>query len=212
MLFFFFFSEPYYRVKIRINFECPSGQNPSLDDLNEFLDAVSRIHEFAIINTQPEYLENNKSTNQDLKVFEYHKLEVLQFCRKNPFDLELSFFILKEGLVTYWPFIKALIFMCKRYGSNSTHLIGTINFMRIHFDLFFERLMSNVIFNKLFGLDKKYNDKEKLFTKLISNLLRLMSDPKFRMFYNKICMNFLNITSLVSSVEELKEEIDLLND
>jgi hypothetical protein len=212
MLFFFFFQEPYHKVKINLTFQAPNGENPSLEELNEFLDAISKLHEYAILNTQPEYFENHKPSIHNAKVFEYHKLEVTQICRKNPFDVKLTFFIIKEGLITYWPIIKAFMSLCKRYGKNANHLDGSIEYLRMQFERFFDIFILNSILSKLFGFLKIYNDKEKLLEKLRSNLSRLMSDPKFREYYDKICSTSITITNLVSSVESINERIDLLND
>jgi hypothetical protein len=212
MLFFFFSQEPYYKVKIKMTFQAPEGQNPSLEELNEFLDAISKLHEYAILNTQPEYFENHKPSIHNSKVLEYHKLEVTQICRKNPFDVELTFYIIKEGLITYWPMIKALLFLCRRYGKNSNQLSGTIEYLRNQFERFFDLLMINSTLSKLLVFLKIYDDKEKLFEKLSSNLSRLMSDPKFREYYDKFCSTSIIITNLVSIVEDLNEKMDLLND
>lgn len=211
MFFFFFFEEPYYKVQIKMTFQAPKGQNPSLDELNEFLDSVSKLHEYVILNTQPEYMESNRQTLHNSKVFDHHKLQVTQICRKNPFDIELTFYIIKEGLITYWPMIKALLFLCKRYGKNTNHLSGTIEHMRMQLERLFDRLMLNSVLSRLSGFLKIYDNKEKLFEKLSSNLLRLMSDKKFRECYDKFCSTSITIISLVSNVEELDEKIDLLN-
>ena len=195
-----------------MTFQAPIGENPSLEELNEFLDAVSKLHEYAILNTQPEYLENHKPSIHNSKVLNYHKLEVTQLCRKNPFDLELTFYIIKEGLITYWPLIKALMSHCKRYGKNMNHLLSTIENLRLQLEILFDRLMSNSVLSRLFGFLKIYESKGKLFEKLSSNLLRLLSDPKFTEYYDKFCSTSITITNLVSIVEELNEKTDLLND
>jgi hypothetical protein len=209
---FFFFPEPYYKVKINMSFQAPNGENPSLEELNEFLEAVSKLHEYAILNTQPEYMESHRKTLHNSKVLDYHKLELTQICRKNPFDLELTFFIIKEGLITFWPMIKTLLFLCKRYGKNANHLSGTIEYLRMQFERFFDRFISNSALSKLLEFLKIYDDKEKLFQRLSSNLSRLMHDPKFREYYDKFCSTTITITNLISSVESINERIDLLND
>ncbi len=195
-----------------MTFEAPKGQNPSLDELNEFLDAVSKIHEYVILNTQPEYFENHKPSIHNSNVFDYHKLKVTQICRKNPFDLELTFYIIQEGLITYWPMIKALLFLCRRYGRNANQLSGTIEYLRNRFERFFDRFMLGSVLSKILSFLKIYDDKERLFEKLSSNLSRLMSDPKFREFYDKFCSTSITITNLISLVEDLNEKLDLLND
>jgi hypothetical protein len=198
-----------------MTFQAPEGQNPSLEGLNEFLDAISKLHEYAILNTQPEYFENHKPSIHNSKVFDYHKLEVTQICRKNPFDLVLTFYIIKEGLITYWPMIKSLLFLCQRYGKNTNQLTGTIEYLRNQFERFFDRFMSDSVLSKLLAFLKIYDDKERLFEKLSSNLSRLMTDPKFREYYDKFCSTSITITKLVSEVEDLKElvgDLDLLTD
>jgi hypothetical protein len=212
MLFFFFQPKPYHKVKIKITFEAPKGQNPSLDELNEFLYAISKIHEYVILNSQPEYFENHKPSIHNSKVFDYHKLEVTQICRKNPFDVELTFYIIKEGLITYWPLIKTLLFLCKRYGKNTNQLSGTIEYLRNQFERFFDGFMLDSVLSKLLAFLKIYDDKERLFEKLSSNLSRLMTEPKFREYYDKFCSTSITITSLVSEVKDLDEKLDLFNE
>jgi hypothetical protein len=118
LLFFFIYPDRYRKITIKLKFEASKGQNPNLEELNEFLGALSAMHEEVIIKTQPEYRENKRISLHNIQVLDHHKLDVINICRKNPFDLELTFFILREGLLTYWPLIKALFKFCKRYGRN----------------------------------------------------------------------------------------------
>jgi len=213
MLFFFFFKEPYYKVKIKMTFQAPNGENPSLEELNEFLDAVSKLHEYAILNTQPEYADiKGPLMMNTAKVLDYHKLEVNHLCRKNPFDIELTFYLVQEGLITYWPFIKALMEICKRYGKNVKSLEETLQNIRTFFDELYAKYHRNLLLSALSSVLRYFDDNTKLFEKISRKFTLLMANPKFKDYYDKFCSTSITITSLVSLVEDLSEKIDLLND
>jgi hypothetical protein len=201
------------KVTIQITFQTPTGGNPSLEELTEFLDAVSKIHEYAILNTQPEYADIKTSIMMNTsKVLDYHKLEVKQICRKNPFDIELSFYLVQEGLITYWPFIKALMEICKRYGKNINSLQETLQNIHNLFDLLYSKYHRNLILSLLSRSLKYLDDKTELFEKINQKFTLLITNKMFRKYYEKFCSTSITVTNLVSLVEDLNEKLDLLND
>lgn len=214
MLFFFFlFQEPYYKVKINMTFQAPNGQNPSLEEFNEFLDAVSKLHEYAILNTQPEYADiKGPLMMNTAKVLDYHKLEVRHICRENPFDIELTFYLVQEGLITYWPFVKALMEICKRYGHNVNNLEETLQDIRTFFDELYAKYHRNFLLSHLSTSLKYLDDRTKLFERISRKFNLLMAHQMFRKYYDKFCSTSITITNLVSLVEDLNEKMDLLND
>jgi hypothetical protein len=212
MLLFFFFQKPYYQVKIKMSFEAPKGKNPSLEELNSFLDALSNLHEYAILSTQPEYMDVKGPILTARKVLDYHKLEVKQICRKNPFDLELTFYIIQEGLITYWPFIKALIRMCKRYGRTANNLEETLSEIKRLFDELYSKYYRIAFISSIIRVLKIFDERTQLFEKLMSNLKHLMSDRKFREYYDLFCSSAIAITSIISFVDEFDESLELFKE
>jgi hypothetical protein len=201
------------KVTIQMTFEAQKGQNPSLEELNEFLDAVSKVHEYAILNTQPEYADiKTPIMMNNSKVLDYHKLEVKHLCRKNPFDIELTFYLVQEGLITYWPFIKALMEICKRYGKNVNILEETFQNIRALFDYLYAKYHRNLLLSLLSRSLRYLDDRTELFEKISRKFTLLMANHKFREYYDKFCSTSITITNLVSLVEDLNEKIDLLND
>ena len=85
-MFFFFFgsAKKYNKVNLQINFKAPNDEDPSLEEFNEFLDAVTTLHEQIIIYTQPEYFNTSPLTRQ---ILEQHKLKIEHICHKNPYML-----------------------------------------------------------------------------------------------------------------------------
>jgi hypothetical protein len=213
LFFFFFFNKDYHQVKIKMTFEAPKGENPSLDELNEFLDAVSKLHEYVILQTQPEYADIKTPIMMNTsKVLDYHKLEVKHLCRKNPFDIELTFYLVQEGVVTYWPIIKALLEICKRYGKNINSLKETLQNIRNLFDALYAKYHRNLLLS-VFSKSLKYlDDRNELFEKISRKFTLLMSNSKFREYYDKFCSTSITITSLVSEVEDLDEKLELFNE
>jgi hypothetical protein len=201
------------KVTIQMTFQAPSGENPSLDELNEFLDAVSKLHEYVILQTQPEYADiKTPIMINTSKVLDYHKLEVRHICRENPFEIELTFYLVQEGLITYWPFIKALMEICKRYGKNVNNLEETLQNIRAFFDDLYAKYHRNLLLSLLSSSLKFLDDRTKLFERISRKFTLLMSNPMFRNYYDKFCSTSITITNLVSLVEDLNEKMDLLND
>jgi hypothetical protein len=143
------------------------------------------------------------------KVLDHHKLEVKHICRKNPFDLELTFYIVKEGLITYWPCIQALIFACKHYGKSVNNLKETLSYIKEIFNQLYQKFYQNNFLSSLTYALNIFEDKTKLFEKLNSNFMRLMSDRKFREHYDFFCSTSITIKSVVSEVEDFGEILDL---
>jgi hypothetical protein len=200
------------QVKINISFAAPKGKNPTLDELNSFLLAISNLHELTILSTQPEYLDSKRHMPLVSKVFDYHKLEVTQICRKNPFNLDISFYIIQEGLITYWPFIKGLMSFCNRYGKTSNNLELTLLVIQRFLNELYLKYYRNRVTLSLPSIFRIFEDETKLLEKLNSNFIRLISDLKFRKYYDFICSTSITITSLISTVEELNEKFDLMED
>ena len=201
------------KVTIQITFQTPTGGNPTLEELTEFLDAVSKIHEYVILQTQPEYADiRTPIIINASKVLDYHKLEVKHLCRKNPFDIELTFYLVQEGLITYWPFIKALMEICKRYGKNVNSLEETLQIIRAFFDELYAKYHRNLLLSLLSKSLRYLDNKTELFEKISRKFTLLMANQIFRKYYDKFCSTSITITNLVSLVEDLNEKIDLLND
>jgi hypothetical protein len=194
LLFFFFYPKRYQKVTIKMTFAAPNGQNPNLEDLNEFLGALSAIHEAVILNSQEEYKENKKNLFNNVQILDHHKLSVIHICRKNPFDLELTFYILKEGLLTYWPLIKALFSFCRKYGRNHNQLEQNALLLNTFIDDLSNRL------RKLLNLPENEN-----FESLSNIYNKLMKDKNFKRLYDMFCSTALTITSLISKAEDLND-------
>ncbi len=194
LLFFFFYPKSYQKVTIKITFAAPEGQNPNLEELNEFLGALSTIHEEVILNSQPEYKENKRTPLHSVQVLEHHKLNVIHICRKNPFDLELTFYILREGLLTYWPLIKALFLFCKKYGRNHNQLEQNALLLKTFNDNLTNRL------RELLNLPENENYES---LSIIYN--KLMTNKNFKRLYDMFCNTALTITSLTSKAEDLDD-------
>lgn len=199
------------KVTIKLSFEAPKGTNPSFGELNSFLDAISNLHEYAILFTQPEYMDVKRPILTASKVLDYHKLEIKQICRKNPFDLELTFYIIQEGFITYWPFIKALIRICKRYGKTANNLEETFSEIQGLFEELYRKYYRNAFLSSIVRVLEIFDERTKLFERLSANFTRLMSDRKFREYYDLFCSTTITITSVISWVEDLNEKTDLFN-
>jgi hypothetical protein len=201
------------KVTLKMTFQAPLGQNPSLEELSEFLEAVSKIHEYVILNTQPEYADIQSSLMLNTsKVLDHHKLEVKHLCRKNPFDIELTFYLVQEGLIAYWPFIKALIQICKRYGKNINSLEESLQSNRVLFDDLYEKYHRNYFLSALSISLRYLDDKTKLFEKISRKFNKLMINKLFRDYYDKFCSTSITITKLVSLEEDFHQKVDLMND
>jgi hypothetical protein len=210
ILFFFFNPEiEYKKVNIKVSFSAPKGKNPSIEELHSFLAAVSNLHEYAILSTQPEYMDDKRPVQLNSKVLDHHKLEVKHICRKNPFDIELTFYIVKEGLITYWPFIQAFFFVCNRYGKSINNLKETLSYIKEIFNQLYQKFYINNSLSRLTLALSIFEDQTKLFEKLSSNFMRLMSDRKFREYYDFFCSTSIIIKSVVSEVEDFGEILDL---
>jgi hypothetical protein len=202
LLFFFFNKESYIKVSIKMRIEAPKGQNPSLEELNEFLQALNGVHEFIITNTQAEYKAAKKpnSFSKEPPILEYHKLNVVQICRKNPFDLEFTFYILRDGLISYWPIIKAMFTFCKKFGRNHNDLFQNLIVVRVYFDNLLSSLGTNTdkTADSFDSLNQIYN--------------KLMMNEKFRSYYDVFCKTTLRIDQFTSNSEELNFDVDFLGD
>jgi hypothetical protein len=195
-------------ITLKITFELPKGQNPTFEEFNDFLSAISKLHEYVIVNTQPEYFDTgHPSTRQ---ILDWHKMEVSHICRKNPFELVLTFQLLQEGIATYWPFLKALIAFCKRYGRNSNDLIESMELLRAFFDELYERYHNPDFSSRISSFLKPFEKKISLLEKINKRFTRLLSDRGFRVFYDKFCSTTITISELVSVVEVLNLSHDFL--
>lgn len=198
------------KVSIHITFEAPNGENTSLDELNDFLNAVSKLHEQVIFSTQPEYLGSSKLS----QILDYHQLEVEHICRKNPFDIILTFHIVQEGLITYWPFIKALIKFCKRYGKNSNQLEFSLENLRDYIIELFENLHRPGFLSRFSSKLRIFDNSENLLSKMNENLFKLLTNKSFRFYYDHFCTTAITITDFVSTIEKINniDKCDFLKD
>lgn len=199
------------KVKFQLTFEAPKGENPNLEEFNEFLTALSNIHEQVVLYTQPEYFDALPSTRQ---VLDYHKLKIEKLCRKNPFDITLTFQIIQEGLITYWPIIKALIYFCKKYGKNSTDLEKTLAEFRRFFYGIYDKLYRLNHLSSFYPVLKVFDNKDNLFAKMNKNFTRMMTSRAFKVNYDKFCNTAITITDFVSIIEEINgvKEHDFFKD
>ena len=183
-----------------------------MQELADFLLAISKIHEFAILNSQTEYTPEFTTNQNRIRIFPFHDLETITFCRKNPFEVELSFCTLKEGVVNYLTFLKVLLFICKRYGKNSNELSISIDNLRLLMNRISECLISNELISKYLELLNNNLDLETYLENLNDKLQKTLRNEAFRKHYNKICRTSLTITRLVSSVPEMNETFDFFRE
>ncbi len=210
-MFFISHNANYINVNLKLTFKAPEGENPSLEEFNEFLTAVSNLHEQVILHTQPEYFGTLPASRQ---LLDYHKLKIEKLCRKNPFDITLTFQIIQEGLITYWPFIKALIYFCKKYGKNSTDLEKTLEEFRRFFNGLYDKLYRLDYIRSFYPSLKLFNNKDNLFEKMNRNFTRMMTSRAFKVNYDKFCTSAITITDFVSIIEEINgvKEHDFFKD
>jgi len=202
------FSEFYVKAHIKISFTTEEIKNPSLKELGDFLMAISKIHEFTILNSQNEYTQEFTTFKNRIRIFPFHELETITFCRKNPFDMELCFYISKEGVVSYMTFLKVLLFICKRYGENSNEISISIDNLRLLMIRIGECLKSNELISKHLELLNNNLYLETYLENLNDKLQKILTKEAFRKHYNQICRTSLTITRLVSSVPEMNETFD----
>jgi hypothetical protein len=140
---------------LNLTFEAPKGANPSLDELNLFFDAISKLHEYAKFASQPEYFNSSFGT-RIFKILPAHELKVSQLCRKNPFEITMVIHIVHEGIVTYWPLIKMLVKCCERYGADVNTLHQNIEETRQFFEELYEKFVKNSEYSIFFDELKVY--------------------------------------------------------
>ena len=206
VLFFFFFDFPknYNKVNLSLTFEAPKGENPNLEEFNEFLDAVSKLHEQIILYTQPEYLNTSPNSRQ---ILDHHKLKIDTLCRKNPFEISLTFHIIQEGIIAYWAFLKALIYFCKKYGKNTDELLVSFNSFKELFSNLYDKFYRKTFLSSLFSGLKIFDNVEHLFEKANTNFIKMMSSRTFKVNYDKFCKTAINITDLISIIQ-LKDKTE----
>jgi hypothetical protein len=205
-LFFFFGKSNYAEIKLEITFEGLKGKNTSMEDFNEFMISLEEIHKAVIINTQPEYHTNNKtySAHNNTVILEYNKLKIEKLCRNNPFTLVLTFFIFKNGIASYWIFMKFLVKMCKRYGKDTDKLLATIETFKTDFIRLYDKFYIVIPFSKELNL---FADKNKLYEKINISVYRLLSNKEFSKHYNTICNTTITITNFISHIEDNTDEV-----
>jgi hypothetical protein len=191
---FMFFFKGYHHIKIELTFSTPKGTSPTLEEFNEFLHSLNKLHEHIILNTQPEYLGSGNTIQSQL--LDWHKLEVIHICRKNPFDVELCFRLLNEGIASYWTMLKAFIFFCKRYGRNVNELEMNIEALRSYFYQKHEEIIEESPGS--ISTNDSSNYEEKLFSTLMKRFMKLLTNKGFRITYDKFCNASIAITNLVS--------------
>lgn len=209
-MFFFFFFPPFnnklkqHKVNLKLTFEAPKSSNPSLEELNLFFEAISKLHEYAIFASQPEYYNSSFGT-RSFKILPAHELKVVHLCRQNPFEMTMVFNIIHEGVSTYWPLLKMLIRCCERYGADANTLHQNIEETKRFFEELYEKFVRNSEYSIYFDELKVYEDKDKLYSKIISKLNKLLTDKEFRKYYDFICKTSITITNFSSSIEGVNE-------
>jgi len=204
--------DSYTRIELKMSFTMEDTKNPSLKELGDFLMAISKIHEFAILNSQSEYNSKYTKDQNRLRIFPFHELETITFCRKNPFDMEICFHISKEGLSSYLIYLKALLFICKRYGKNSNQISIPVNILRLFMEQIGESLKSNSFISKQIKHLSNVKEMEAYLVSLNSKLDKIRSNQIFRKHFNQICKTSIIITRLVSYVSETSESFGFLQD
>lgn len=206
------FSEFYVKTHIKISFTMEDNKNPSLKELGNFLMAISKIHEFSVLSSQPEYNLNSTQKQRRINVFPYHELEIITFCRKNPFDVELCFYTLKEGLVSYLTFLKVLLFICKRYCKNSGQFSISANELRILINKICVSLNSNYLISKYLELLSNNEELEAYLASLNFKLNNILLRPYMKRNFEQFCRTSFLITSMVAYISDTNETYDFLQD
>ena len=172
-LFFFFGKSNYTELKLKINFEGLKGKNTSIEDFNEFMKCLEEIHNAVIINTQPEYYPNNKinSLQNNSVILENNQLKIEKLCRHNPYEIVLTFFIIRNGIAPYWTLMKFLVAMCKRYGKDTNNLLLNIESFKTEFIRFYDKYHIVIPFSKELNL---YADKNMLYEKISNSIYKLL--------------------------------------
>jgi hypothetical protein len=200
-LFFFFGKSNYAEVKLKITFEGLKGKNTSIEDFNEFMKCLEEIHNAVIINTQPEYHPNNKihSIQNNTVILEYNQLKIVNLSRHNPYEIVLTFFIIKNGIAPYWTLMKILVAMCKRYGKDANDLLATLETFKTEFTGLYNKYHIVIPSSKELNL---YDDKNKLYEKISFLVNKLLSNKEFSKYYNTICKTTITITNFISYLED----------
>lgn len=205
-LFFFFFEEPSYKeIKLKLTFEGLKGKNTSIAEFNEFMMCLEEIHNRVVISTQPEYhLDKRMNMTNNTVILDCHKLHIEHLCRKNPFEIVLTFHILKNGIAPYWTLMKILVAMCERYGKNTNDLLATIEKFKSEFNRLYDKYHSNVPY--LEELDP-FKNKDKLFDKIRFSTKKLLTNRDFSLYFNAICKTTITITNFISQIEDKTDEV-----
>ncbi|MFM2192283.1 MAG: hypothetical protein RLZZ118_1240 [Bacteroidota bacterium] len=212
---FFIFSQfnnklNHHQVKLNLTFEAPKGINPSLEELNLFFEAISKLHEYALYTSQPEYF-NSSVVTRGLKILPNHELKVDRLCRENPFEMIMIFHIVREGIPAYLPLLKILIILCERYGADANTLYQNLIETRQFFEKLYIKFVRNAG-NSIF-LDELniYEDSDKLYSKMISKLNKLLTDKEFRKYYDFFCKTSFTITKFSTSIEGIEDVAEFIS-
>lgn len=209
-LFFFFGESSYTEVKLKMTFEGLKGKNSSIAEFNEFMMCIEEIHNMVVINTQPEYHRNNTiSIMNNSAILDYHKLHIEQLCRKNPFEILLTFQIVQGGIAPYWILIKILVKMCKKYGQNTKDLLATLAAVESEFIELYRKYYSIIPFSRELSM---FNDENKLYDKISSSATKLLTNRDFSVYYNAFCKTTISLTDFISYIgnESNDDTIDFL--
>jgi hypothetical protein len=191
-----------------INFHYQKGLNPSVKELQDFLEIVNQMHEYIVFYTQPEYQKawdnkNKKAPN----INHYHQLEIKTICRENPFVLKLIFRLNYFGVAPYYTIFKILIDICKRYGKDFSHLYHTkdsvLEILR-EFETKIKDIYPKIDADKnsnLLGLTNEYINTEKVCIRIEENFNKLMSNKRFIVLYNKFCNSLFILDNIVSIID-----------
>ena len=186
--------------KAKLSFEIVLESNENQKDFDfveliEFLDQINYLHKRVIRLTQKEYVG---SEFNDTEIFDYHRLRLERVEQNSPIKLFLSFTLDTDNVIPYIAYLKLFFKLCRRYGSNTTHLNESINSAK----------------NIILMVMAKYNSdtsglKEKLDNNVfIRNLIKLMEDEVFRKSYDSFCKTGIRFSKFLAMSEILGNRIE----
>ena len=213
--YYYYYAPETIKVSFKIKFRNVDKNPVELEQLLEFLKNINDSHKVTLFLTQKEYQKDGSDLSrykEDL-LLSYHQLQTGKITRENPFYFEFSFYILPDGLSMYWTIWKVLIEICKRYGNSSDNLRKTIEkILNEDISIISTKVKKAKRQIKLKELLENQNSSLKmdlLVEQIKLWLFQILSDPKFKKIYDSFCTNSIEITDLISNVENLLEQINL---
>lgn len=205
--YYYYYEEQTSKIKFELTFQKKEGENVSLSELNDFLKIIENLHKKILLVTQPEYQKSGEGfTSSDISLISYHELNVIKFCRRNPFDLTLEFNLATFGIGPYFAIWKILINICKRYGKDTKDLNKTISDCLFFFEKLFNELKNERIDNQIssvLGIPLSFENLESFTKELNENLRKILTNKTTIYIYNKFCSSAIFITDCVAIIEGL---------